>query len=171
MIEYGLRLTTGMGVPVDEDRADILFRDVIGSSVHPPEKRAIAANLSLTCLKRKWLEDQGTYDSSTAFALAEISCRFGFFSYCVLHLIQIYEGQGRDPQTNAPEDLWKAYGKYREETGYQRTLQICVNCKEKPKGAVKFKRCAGLCTDKKKPSYCSRECQKADWPNIKGGAR
>nr|GAT60616.1 predicted protein [Mycena chlorophos] len=31
-----------------------------------------------------------------------------------------------------------------------------------------LKRCAGSCDDDKKPYYCSKECQKKDWPNHKG---
>jgi len=138
---------------------------MVYDSQHPPEKRAVAANLAISCLKRKAWEDGDVLSTSLGFA--EISCRFGPFSWCILHLMQLHEREGWDLQhgpkklTTLPH-LWKAYDQFREETGIQKmNPTICAKCHKKPRKGEKLRKCAGLCIDEKKPLYCGRVCQKA----------
>ncbi len=161
-LEYN-RLLTGTKAPFDEETAFAMLRKVIQCGKYTPIQRAIAANLACAYYKRR-LWDEGRLDSANAFVLADMSCKFGLFTWNVLHLIQTYEREKGNPEStlSTANDLWREYAKYREETGIQRmTKGLCSKCGKPPGKYEQMKQCAGDCMKEKKPVYCSRECQKA----------
>jgi len=157
------RLLTGAKAPLDEDTAYALLCNVIrGRYTHT--QRAIAANLACIYFKCR-LSDDRRRNSAHAFLLADISCgKCGLFTWNVLHLIQLYEWQKENPETQLPSltHLWREYAEYREDSGIQRlTKKLCSKC-GKPAGVdMQMKECSGECRKERKPVYCSRDCQKA----------
>jgi len=96
--------------------------------------------------------------------LANLSCECGLFTWNVLHLIQLYEREKENPETQLASltHLWRVYAEYREETGIQRlTKNLCSECGKPPGVDMQIKQCSGECRKERKPVYCSRECQKA----------
>ncbi|CAA7262040.1 unnamed protein product [Cyclocybe aegerita] len=178
MLELAIRLWAGVDTAVDTRRgAEILKRVYEGPFA--PEKKGVAASLiahfffhcehpamdtpifGMSPRMRHWV---------AAIHWAAQSCRLGLFSFicnliaeCALSLPDdkaSYEGELRGDL-----DLVLAQREvFVGETGYQpRMTTICGQCLKTPPEGSRLLQCAGSCARVRRPQYCSRQCQKADW--------
>ncbi|KIM41813.1 hypothetical protein M413DRAFT_138485 [Hebeloma cylindrosporum] len=137
-----------------------------GGGTYPDGLVAISASLACQILLRKLLGNPEEFDSSRAIILAEISAKYGLFSHTCLNLIILLSKKyGSELTLLDGTDLMKEYKKYRDETGVQRLKsRRCANCDKPSEKRSLLKECAGSCLPENKPVYCSKQCQKADWP-------
>jgi len=171
MLEMGLRLITGTHTKFDETAGSSILQEIIKGE-YPESKNAIAACLTCDNMQRNFLMNPSAgFDIANAIAHAEISSRLGLFSHACLNLIMLID---RSAEPESSEDhlsfldgtgLMMEYKKYREESGMQRPKsRRCATCDKQPKKRRLLKACAGPCLPEHKPVYCSKKCQKVDWP-------
>ncbi|PPQ82744.1 hypothetical protein CVT25_009298 [Psilocybe cyanescens] len=171
LLELGLRVASGTHLKFDEATGIALFQRVVQGD-YAKAKKAIAASLICQCLKRRLLDSTQQFDTIEAFKWADLSCEYGLFSHCSLHLVLLYDRLGKAPLDRGNfakfTHIWTAYDNFREETGLQRPRsRYCENCYKKPRRRSLLKRCAGDCIPDNKPVYCGRKCQKEHWSKYR----
>lgn len=176
MLELAIRLWAGVDTDIDVQRGAKLIRRVYEGSF-PPEKKGVAA--SLVCYLFVHCDDphaESRRGTSGAFRnwvaalhFAAQSCRLGHFSFACNFVAETSLNIGAEFQPTYDQELREELDlvlahrqTFQEETGYQpRKSQICARCLTMNKGSLL--RCGGSCASIRKPRYCGRECQKADW--------
>jgi len=177
MLELAIRLWAGVDTDVDVQRGAKLFRRVY-EGPFLPEKKGVAASLVcylfLNCddpqAESRWGTSGAFRNWVAALHFAAQTCRLGHFSFACNFVAETSLTIGAEFQPTYDQELREELDlvlahrqTFQEETGYQpRKPQICARClMMKPEGSLL--RCAGSCARIRKPRYCGRECQKADW--------
>ncbi|KAJ3511712.1 hypothetical protein NLJ89_g3933 [Agrocybe chaxingu] len=164
ILEYALRMATGSGAPQDEDIAMKMLMDVIESDF-PSNKRAVAANLASFLFIHRTESDEDGF--SHAVELCQLSIHLGHYAHIAVFLFLMCSQEfdivlPLDARADAGPIgvLFDKYDRFQEETGFQPFKSThCVACGTKRQ----LRRCSGQCAPFRKPMYCNRECQKADW--------
>jgi len=177
MLELAIRFWAGVDTEINVQEGAKLIRHVY-EGPFLPEKKGVAA--SLVCYLFISCDDpnaESRRGTSAAFRnwvaalhFAAQSCRLGHFSFACNFVAEASLNIGAEFQPTYDQelredlDLVLAHSEaFQEETGYQpRRPHICGRCSMmKPEGSLL--QCAGSCASFRKPRYCGRECQKADW--------